>query len=121
MQQGLNNVGQETRDNGGPILNSSKSAPKEIPEGIIYGRKDRNNQIKPYVGQAKNENRYLQRQKEHARNNPDADFEFEILDRATPGKALNLAEQKHIDAGGGPTNKSNPNGQLSNKKNVIKK
>jgi hypothetical protein len=32
-----------------------------------------------------------------------------------------MKEQKHIDAGGGPTNKSNPTGGLSNKKNVTKK
>ena len=90
-------------------------------KGIIYKRKDITGNKKDYVGQAKSEERFLERQKEHARNNPDSDFEFDIIDRGKPGRDLDLKEQKHIDAGGGPTNKSNPNGGLSNKKNVIKK
>ena len=56
-----------------------------------------------------------------AENNPDADFEYEKIDKGKPGKDLNQKEQKHLDSKGGPTNKSNPNGGTSNKKNVIKK
>jgi RHS repeat-associated protein len=99
-----------------------KEADAALEEGIIYKRKDLSGTIeKDYVGQAQSEARYKARQKEHARAHPDSDFEFEIIDRGKPGKNLDLKEQKHIDAGGGPTNKSNPNGGLSNKKNVIKK
>jgi RHS repeat-associated protein len=91
------------------------------PEGVIYKRKDKNKTEKDYVGQAKSKERYEARKKEHQRNNKDADYEFEEIDRGTPGKDLDQKEQNHIDAGGGPTNKSNPNGGLSNKKNVISK
>jgi len=49
------------------------------------------------------------------------DFEYEKIDKGKPGKDLNQKEQKHLDSKGGPTNKSNPNGGTSNKKNVIKK
>jgi hypothetical protein len=98
----------------------SSVSPGEEPEGVIYRRTDKTGKIKPYIGQAKSMERYLLRQQEHARANPDADFEFEIIDRAVPGKALDQAEQRHINANGGPTNKSNPNGRLSNKKNQIK-
>jgi len=91
------------------------------PEGIIYKRRDKTGNQKDYVGQAKSEKRYKERQKEHQRANKDADYEFEKIDKGKPGKNLDAKEQKHIDAGCGPTNKSNPNGGLSNKKNVIKK
>ena len=91
-------------------------------EGIIYERIDKTgNIVKPYVGQAKSDTRFFERQKEHARANPNSDFEYKIIDRGTPGKNLNSKEQKALDARGGPTNKSNPNGGTSNKKNVIKK
>lgn len=90
-------------------------------DGVIYKRTDKTGNQKDYVGQAKSEDRYKARQKEHQRANPDADYEFTEIDRGTQGKDLNAKEQKHIDAGGGPTNKSNPYGGLSNKKNVIKK
>jgi RHS repeat-associated protein len=91
-------------------------------EGIIYERIDKSGNIeKPYVGQTKSEERFIERQKEHARANPNSDFEFKIIDRGNKGPDLNLKEQKALDARGGPTNKSNPNGGTSNKKNVIKK
>jgi hypothetical protein len=86
----------------------------------VYKRVDKTGSLKPYIGQAKSEKRFIERQKEHARNNPDADFEFEIVDRAKPGAELNQAEQRHLNNAGGPTNKSNPDGGTSNKKNVIK-
>jgi len=95
------------------------------PEGIIYLRTDRTLGLKPYAGQVKNEARYLARQAEHARAHPDADFEFKIIDRgSTSGKfptSLDRKEQQALDRLGGPTNKSNPNGGASNKKNVINK
>jgi hypothetical protein len=89
-------------------------------EGVIYKRKDKNGEEKDYVGQAKNDGRYQKRKKEHQRKNPDADYDFEVLERGKPGKDLDQKEQKHIDEGGGPTNKSNPNGGLQNKRNQIK-
>ena len=39
-----------------------------------------------------------------------------FLSRAHPGTALDVAEESWIRQLGGPTNKSNPNGLLSNKR-----
>jgi len=81
--------------------------------------------LKPYVGQAKSETRYLARQAEHARAHPDSHFRFKVIDNGSPKgnfpTSLDLKEQKALDKLGGPTNKSNPTGGASNKKNVIKK
>lgn len=67
----------------------------------------------------------MARQSEHARANPDSDFSFRIIDRGDPGgdfpTDLDIKEQRALDLRGGPRNKSNPNGQTSNKKNVIRK
>lgn len=94
-------------------------------EGIIYLRTDVTGGLKPYVGQAKSEVRFLARQREHARKYPNADFEFEILNRGSAKGSfptqLDLMEQKALDRFGGPTNKSNLNGGTSNSKNVIRK
>ncbi|WP_445456624.1 DUF6443 domain-containing protein [Flavobacterium sp. HNIBRBA15423] len=99
--------------------------PRVNATGIIYLRRDITGNLKPYIGQVKNEARYLARQAEHARANPNSVFEFEIIDRGNPsGKfptSLDLKEQQALDKLGGPTNKSNPSGSTSNKKNVIKK
>lgn len=89
------------------------SAAEDVPEGIVYGRIDAAGG-KPYVGQAKSEARYAARQAEHARANPDADFDFEILGRANPGTELDRMEEYFIRQGGGPTNGSNPGGGLAN-------
>ncbi len=70
-------------------------------EGVVYLRKDIITGGE-YVGQAESEARYLVRQSEHARANPNADFEFHILERARAGKDLNVAEESWIRAGGGP-------------------
>jgi len=95
------------------------------PEGIIYLRTDRTLGLKPYVGQVKSEARYIARQAEHARAHPEADFEFKIIDRGSARgefpTSLDRKEQQALDRLNGPTNKSNPNGGTSNKKNVIKK
>lgn len=90
-------------------------------EGIIYERIDMTGGLKPYVGQAMSPERFAARIKEHARAHPNADFEFKIIDKGTRGINLDLKEQKALDARGGPTNKSHPNGGTSNKRNVIKK
>ena len=101
---------------GGKILD------KAINKGIIYLCTDiAQNGLKPYVGQAKSAERFVARQGEHARANPNSRFQFKKIDSGRPGKNLDIKEQRALDARGGPTNKSNPNGGTSNKKNVIKK
>lgn len=55
----------------------------------------------------------------HARDNPDADYEFEELGKEKPGVDLDRLEEDWIRAGGGPTNKSNPNGGLENKRHQM--
>jgi RHS repeat-associated protein len=82
--------------------------------GIIYLRQDTTGLLKDYVGQAESEARYGERQLEHAADNPASSFQFSELGRADPGQDLNVAEEDWIRAGGGPTNKSNPEGGLSN-------
>jgi uncharacterized protein RhaS with RHS repeats len=89
-------------------------------EGIVYERINKANPAeKPYIGRAKSEERFAERQKEHARNNPDAKYRFKEVDRAEPGQPLRKAEQRQIDNRGGPTNRSNPNGGASNRRNEI--
>ena len=58
--------------------------------------------------------RFLARQAEHARANPDADFEFEIIGRANPGTELDRLDEYYIRQGDGPTNLGNPDGWLAN-------
>jgi hypothetical protein len=88
--------------------------------GIVYRRVDRNNLGgKCYIGRCDNDRLYQRRQRDHSRENPDADYEFEVIDRAQPGPALRQAEQRQIDAHGGPTNRSNPNGGTENRRNEV--
>jgi len=90
-------------------------------EGVIYERINKANPAeKPYIGRAKSEKRFVERQQEHARANPDADHDYKVVDRAEPGQPLREAEQQQITARGGPTNGSNPNGGTSNRRNEIK-
>jgi len=86
---------------------------KAVPDGVVYRRTDLLGG-KPYIGQAKNEARFTAQQAEHARANPDSDFEFEIIGRANPGAQLDRLEEFFIRQGGGPTNRRNPNGGLAN-------
>ena len=110
---------------GGVFKLTRGKALKNVDEGIVYLRTDLTANLKPYVGQAKSETRFLARQSEHARKYPNSDFKFEVIDRANPnGKfptKLDISEQRVLDRLGGPTNKSNPNGGTSNAKNVIRK
>ena len=100
------------------IVDVAKDAKKGA--GVIYRRVDRNNPGgKCYIGRCNSEKLFERRQRDHSRANPDADYEFETIDRAEPGKALQRAEQRQIDAHGGPTNKSNPNGGTENRRNEI--
>ncbi len=86
--------------------------------GVIYLRLDNTGKVLPYVGRAKNWERYLKRQAEHARKYPDSDFSFSILMRGkhegrhpTP---LTRKEQKMID-------KYKKKGPVSNIKNAYNK
>jgi RHS repeat-associated protein len=83
------------------------------PRGVIYLRRDRLGGMKDYVGQAESEARFAERQAEHGRDHPGADFEFFVLD--TPeASGLDVAEESWIRAGGGPSRRSSDGG-LSNK------
>ncbi len=90
------------------------SGEAQVGKGVIYLRTDAAGGLKPYVGQSQSWARYLERQAEHARAFPDADFGFQVLQRPAPGTALDVAEESWIRQLGGPTSMSNPNGFLSN-------
>jgi RHS repeat-associated protein len=96
---------------GGEALAGAKGTSIVSKEGIIYLRTN----VKTggtYIGQSKSYSRFLERQSEHARANRGAQYEFEELGRADPGKALDVAEQKWINKYGGP-------GKLENIRNQI--
>lgn len=59
-------------------------------------RTDLTGTLAPYGGQAINDARYLARQAEHARAFPDSQFQFIIVDRANPGRELDIAEHNFI-------------------------
>ncbi len=90
--------------------------------GVVYRRANRATPSeKPYIGRAKNDQRYKERQREHGRANPDADYEFKELERHPDSLSLRQGEQRQIDLHGGPTNRSNPDGGTMNKRNEIRK
>jgi RHS repeat-associated protein len=89
------------------------------PAGIVYRRTDRNTN-RCYIGRCDNQRNFERRQRAHHRANPDADYEFEVLERAEPGRPLREAEQRQIEMHGGPTNRSNPNGGTENRRNEIR-
>jgi hypothetical protein len=66
------------------------------PEGVVYLRTDRFGGIKQYGGQTKSEARFIERQAEHARAHPEADFEYSMVRRAKPGEQLDIAEHEFI-------------------------
>jgi hypothetical protein len=86
--------------------------------GIVYRRTDLNGG-KPYIGQSINDARFVKRQAEHARANRNADFRYEELGRAAPGKELDRLEEYWIRREGGPTNLGNPNGKLANQRHQM--
>jgi RHS repeat-associated protein len=90
------------------------------PAGTVYRRTDRNTG-RCYIGRCDNQRNYERRQRDHRRANPDANYTFEEIDRAEPGLPLRQAEQRQLDAHGGPTNRSNPNGGTENQRNEIRK
>ncbi|MCQ2001005.1 DUF6531 domain-containing protein [Arthrobacter zhaoxinii] len=89
------------------------------PEGIVYLRTDPSGQVKPYIGQSKSPERFEARKAEHNRSIPGITFEFDELDRAEPGIELDRLEEFYIREWGGPTNKANPDGGLSNKRHQM--
>ena len=97
-----------------------KAKPLKGPAGLIYRRIDK---AKPggkcYIGRCNSVRLFERRQRAHGRASPDADYQYEVIERADPGKKLRQAEQRQIDAHGGPTNKSNPHGGTENKRNEI--
>lgn len=80
--------------------------------GVVYKRTDLLSG-ETYVGQAKSLERYDARQLEHARDNLDKLFDFEVLGRANPGQDLDVLEESWIRHLGGP---SNQGGSLVNKR-----
>ncbi|HEV2251350.1 MAG TPA: RHS repeat-associated core domain-containing protein [Candidatus Limnocylindria bacterium] len=98
---------------GGAARAATGAGRVEDAAGIVYRRTDLVGG-KPYIGQAKSDARFLSRQAEHARANPDADFEFGIIGRAKPGTQLDRLEEYFIRMEGGPTNLRNPDGLLAN-------
>jgi RHS repeat-associated protein len=102
-------------------MGSDNNEGNQEPPGIIYLRIDNEGLLKQYVGQTKSDERFKARKDEHARQHPDSDFEYTIIDRGHPGQDLNQREQRALDDRGGPTNQSNPDGGASNKRNVIRK
>jgi RHS repeat-associated protein len=89
--------------------------------GIVYLRIDLKGHLLDYVGQVTKEERFEPRQKEHRRKYKKSEFKFKELGRAEAGDDLDNLEQSELDKRNGPTNKSNPNGGTSNKKNVKRK
>ncbi|PPK93083.1 RHS repeat-associated protein [Nonlabens xylanidelens] len=84
--------------------------------GVIYRRFNKTTN-KYYIGQAKNIERYKKRMKEHAKKNPDAEFEFDVIGTAKEGTALDVLEESYIRKAGVPTTKktaANGTGTLEN-------
>ena len=89
------------------------------PAGVVY-RRTNSQTGRCYIGRCNSEELYTRRQRDHERENPDAEYTFRRIDRAEPGQALREAEQRQIDAHGGPTNRSNPDGGTENRRNEIR-
>nr|WP_237686509.1 DUF6531 domain-containing protein [Arthrobacter jiangjiafuii] len=89
------------------------------PEGVVYLRTDLSGGMEPYVGQSKSLERFELRQTEHDRAFPEARFRFEELGFADPGVKLDRLDEFYIRQHGGPTNKGNPDGLLSNKRHQM--
>ncbi len=89
-------------------------------DGVVYKRTDLNGNVQPYGGQAESLERYAKRQQEHARKHPNADFDFEIVERAKPGDDLDVAEHNFIQGlTGGQRAKYSP--EVSNLKDPVGK
>jgi RHS repeat-associated protein len=90
-----------------------------VHNGVVYCRTAPG--WKPYIGKADSDANYRRRQSDHNRKNG-TDFDYEVVHRGPEtGKAIERIEQSHLDAAGGPTNRSNPNGGTSNRRNNFRK
>jgi RHS repeat-associated protein len=102
---------------GGVLDNAAETVNKvddNAAEGIVYLRTNLETG-KQYVGQAKNTDRYLKRQLEHAAKN-NAEYSFKILDNATPGRStLDVLEQRMINQYGGLNILENRRNQIATK------
>ncbi|MFE3553261.1 ricin-type beta-trefoil lectin domain protein [Streptomyces sp. NPDC059193] len=83
-----------------PVLVHNTTPIPPTPPGVIYLRTDLITG-EEYVGQAKSWDRYLKRQREHAKDYPNKSFTFEVLGRANPGQDLDVLEESWMRAGGG--------------------
>jgi RHS repeat-associated protein len=99
------------------IRREAREAARET--GVVYRRTDRNTD-RCYIGRCNSQRLYQRRQRDHRAANSDADYEFETIGSARPGRALREAEQRQITAHGGPTNRSNPRGGTENRRNEIR-
>jgi hypothetical protein len=70
------------------------------------------------VGQTKSETRYKARQKEHARKNKQALYDYTELGNAKPGIDLDILEQSMINKHGGILREG---GILKNKRHQIRR
>ncbi len=88
--------------------------PDEEPEGIVYKRIDPNTG-EEYVGQAKSDERFLERQAEHDRD-LGVKHDYDILGRAEPGEDLDFLEEQMIRQNGGIQKEGGP---LANKRHQM--
>ena len=63
--------------------------------GVIYRRLNLKTG-KYYIGQSKSAERFEVRKQEHARANPNEQYEYEIIGSETPGKNLDALEETMI-------------------------
>jgi len=96
---------------------SAGDASEAVASGLVY-RRTNPQTGRCYIGRCNSDELFSRRQREHDRARS-TNHEYEILERAEPGRALREAEQRHIDSNGGPTNRSNPDGGLENRRNEI--
>ncbi|OYX56001.1 MAG: hypothetical protein B7Y86_11160 [Brevundimonas subvibrioides] len=99
------------------LRRGAREGAEDIAEGVVY-RRNNTETGRCYIGRCNSDQLYSTRQRAHDRARGTR-HEYELLERSQPGRALREAEQRHIDANGGPTNLSNPNGGLENRRNEI--
>jgi RHS repeat-associated protein len=95
-------------------LTTKKPHPK--PAGIVYRRTDPDTGEK-YIGQAKSEDRFAERQKEENRD-LGKEHDFEEIGRAQPGTALSKLEEDKIRQEGGVSD-VDQGGTLANKRHQM--
>jgi hypothetical protein len=97
----------------------SRAASREAAEetAIVY-RRTNPTTGRCYIGRCGNEAAYRRRQMDHNRQRG-VRHEYEVIERP-PASRAREAEQRQIDAHGGPTNRRNPNGGTENRRNEIR-